>query len=446
MKLYTGFVNDHTGSMSGVAKAALKDSNVLVRTIKDSATNEQLDSIVSVVGLGLQSNTGFPLVRREVVISNPHVLKERTSWPTPGGNSPLWDAIFEIIALHESLPDATDPNVSFCIFITTDGQQGGSNTKLQVLADKIRALQSTGRWTFVARVPTGGIRYLDGSGIPYGNIQEWDTTVAGMERSTVQTQSAVTSFMRAKSTGTNSSSSFYTNTAAVDTSKLTDITSEVSLYQVPDSGNTARLRIDDFILGRRSKFLKGAAFVQLVKTEAKIGPKKIVLIRERKAPFRIFAGKEARQMVNMPTDPTSNARLNPGEHGDYDIFIQSESLNRLLPDKVGVIYWEKQGVPFTQADIDLFTAKPAAAPAAPVLPAVVGRTKPTPSPVPKAAPVVTDTINGRPVKFFLKRDDARDYARANKLPKGSLGDVDTLAGHLYPTGHAGKGRWFVYTA
>jgi hypothetical protein len=362
-KQYFEFIDDHTGSMAGaVATAAMEDSNVLVGAIKEAASNEQLDSIVSRIGFGLQSNTRFRGVRRVVSISNPHVLKPKTEWLCPGNYSPLWDAMMASIEFHKALPDYDDPNVSICVFVTTDGQQNGSETGDNILAKEIRALQATGRWTFVLRVPRGCRRYVSHLGIPADNIQEWDTTAAGMAASTTATVAAVNTFVAQKASGTRSSTSFYTSTAAVDTSRLTDITSEVSLYQVPDSGNTARLRIDDFILGKRKQFLKGAAFVQLVKTEAKIGPKKIVLIRERNAPFRIFAGKEARQMVGMPTDPTSNARVNPGDHGNYDIFIQSESLNRLLPDKVGVIYWEKQGVPFTQADIDQFAPKAAAAP------------------------------------------------------------------------------------
>lgn len=441
MKNYVISIEDHSGSMRNIAEAALRDSNANMQSVADSSSAEKLDTIVSVIAV-----SGFSVVR-EHVISNPHVLKPKTSWSAYGG-TPLFDGIWDAIELHEALPDAGSQDVSFLVFITTDGEEAGSRRDdPSVLKTKIESLMRSGRWTFVARMPRGASRYATMIGIPSGNILEWDATEAGMQRATAQTQAATTSFYAARSAGAKSSSSFYTSAAAVNTAALTDITSEVSLYQVPNHGG--RLEIRDFILEKRKTYLKGAAFVQLVKTEPKIGPKKIVLIRERKAPNRIFAGKDARQMIGMPTDPLSNARVHPGEHGNYDIFIQSESLNRLLPDSVGVIYWEKQGVPFTQADINKFAPKVVAAvPAALMLPAVTGRTKPTPSTVPRAGFVPAayqESVNGKPVKFFGKRDEARAYARANKLPRGSLDDADAVVsagGTVYRSNSFH--RWFIY--
>lgn len=148
-------------------------------------------------------------------------------------------------------------------------------------------------------------------------------------------------------------------------------------------------------------------------------------------------------MLGLPSDPTSNARIHPGEHGQYDIFIQSESLNRLLPDNVGVVYWEKQGVPFTDADIALFAPKAPAAPAAPVLPAIHGKTKPTPSPVPKAPATSTsygnvNIIDGKLVKWYAKRDDARKAGSAQDAHK-----LIPVSGPGARRGPAGE-RWFVY--
>lgn len=431
MKNYVTFINDHSGSMAHLAQTALVDYNTNMQAIADAASKERLDTIVSEIGIGYPNERK---VTRLLVISNPNVLKPKTSWRTDGG-TPLYDGIWDAIELHEKLPDYNNPEVSFLVFITTDGAEAHSIRNDPVaLGARIGQLQATGRWTFIARMPRGGRHYAQKIGIPDGNILEWETSVEGMRAATVQTQTATTSFYQARAAGASSSTSFYTNAAAVNTSVLTDITSEVSLYQVPAHGG--RLEIKDFILSKRKTYLKGAAFVQLVKTEPKIGPKKIVLIRERNAPNRIFAGKEARQMIGMPTDPTSNARVHPGDHGSYDIFIQSESLNRLLPDNVGVIYWEKQGVPFTQADIDLFAPKATVSPGAVTLPVVAGRTKPTPSPVPKAAPAPAYAVNGKPVKWFDKRDDARKA--------GSVKDGNNLKHDSHVVRGPNAERWFVY--
>lgn len=438
MKTHIIFVDDHSGSMSGSkAQAALADSNVQRKAIRESANREMQDTIISVLNIGIgngpNGSNGMG-VEREIVASNPHVLKNAKDWPTPGG-TPLWDAIADAIDLTESMPDYKLSDVSYLIITTTDGVDAYSQkiTKAQ-LAVKIAKAQATGRYTFVFRIPVGSRVYLRGLNVPPDNIREWDNTAAGLEAAATATATATSNFYTARSAGATSSSSFYTNASAVNTNALTDISKEVSLYTVPSTAD--RVRIDDFILGKRSTYLKGAAFYQLVKSEARVGPKKIVLIRERAAPNRIYAGKEARTMLNLPNDPTSNARVHPGDHGSYDIFIQSDSLNRLLPAGTGVVYWEKQGVPFTQADIDLFKPKtPANAPAAPVLPAVVGRTKPTPSPVPKAVPAVAaHTVNGKAVNWFATREQARKAGQ----PKDRL-----YHSPVVPAGPRGE-RWFVY--
>jgi hypothetical protein len=57
LKNYIGFVNDHSGSMGALRTAAMQDYNVTITAIKDAATREMLDTVVSVVGIGLGPTT-----------------------------------------------------------------------------------------------------------------------------------------------------------------------------------------------------------------------------------------------------------------------------------------------------------------------------------------------------------------------------------------------------
>lgn len=68
-KTYIGRVNDHSASMKPLRTAAMKDYNVQIAAIKDAATRERQDTIVSVVGVGID-NSGWG-TQRQVVISNP---------------------------------------------------------------------------------------------------------------------------------------------------------------------------------------------------------------------------------------------------------------------------------------------------------------------------------------------------------------------------------------
>lgn len=430
MKNYIGFVNDHSGSMSALRQAAISDYNANITATKDAASREMLDTVVSVVGIGI-GDKGYG-VKRQVVISNPHVLRPVASWSTDGG-TPLYDGVGSMIELFESLPDAQDENVSFLVQTTTDGQEMHSKRYSRTsLRTKIEALQRTGRWTFVFRVPVGNRRTVEDLGVPVDNIQEWETTAAGMAKSAAETKVAVDNFYTARSAGAKSSSVFYAK-AQVDTKALKELDpKEVSLYVVPQQDEGVWIR--DFILTKRMQYLKGAAFYQLTKTEARVSHTKLVVVRDRTT-GKLYSGAEARQMIGLPTN--QNARLHPGDHGNFDIFIQSESINRKLVGGTGVLYWEALGKPFTDADLAFLQPKPAA-PAVVQLPAVPVSTKPTPSPIAPTPKTVVAMVDGMLVKFFDKRDDARDYARSNP------GTMQRDAKNYSNVQGANGKRWFVF--
>jgi hypothetical protein len=429
MKNYIGFVNDHSGSMTCLASAAIVDYNATITAVKDAATREMLDTVVSVVGIGL-GLSGYG-VKRQVVISNPHVLKPLTAWPTPGG-TPLYDGVGDMIELFESLPDSDDPDVSFLILTTTDGDEQHSRRYTSTkLARKIAELQATGRWTFVFRVPKGSARLLRVLGVPVDNIQEWGTTTAGMAESTVATTQAVDSYFTQRSSGVRGSSVFYANASAVNAATLqtalVDVSKDIKLFVVPvaDSG----IEIKPFIEGVTGKeLLKGAAFYQLTKTEARVQDTKWIVIRDRNT-GKMYSGSDARSLIGLPT--VGNARLHPGDHGNYDLFIQSTSINRKLVGGTGVLYWEKVGVAFKPEDLAYLQPKVVTLPAVPV------STTPTKSPLtptPKVVAAPVDYLDGKIVEYF----DSREAARRSGKP---VQDAYSLA-HL--TNDKPKKRWFIY--
>lgn len=407
MKNYIGFVNDHSGSMGKHIRAAIADYNTNITAVKDAATREMLDTVVSVVGVGI-GNLGYG-VKRQVQVSNPHVLKPITSWSTDGG-TPLYDGIANMIELLQGLPDADNPEVSFLVMVTTDGEEAHSKRFNKAsLAALIKQVSTTGRWTFVLRVPEGmPAHQIEGLGIPMDNIQRWDTTsAAGMTATTVANTQAMDSYFAQRSAGVKSTGAFYTNAAAINLAALEDVSKKVSLYVVPMEDNGVEIR--PFILKHRMDYLKGSAFYQLSKTEAKVSHTKQVLVREQTT-GKIFAGAQARTMIGLPSD--RNARLHPGDHKNYDIFIQSESVNRKLVGGSGVIYWKEIGVPFTDADLAYLQPKPVA----PATPPVVQLVKVPVSNTPTKSPIPVTPM----YQYFETRDDARIYCGANGIPQSSI--------------------------
>ena len=414
MKNYISFVNDHSGSMYSIAQAAIKDFNANITAIKDSASRDMLDTVVSVCEIG------NPDVKLSVTVSNPHVLREKTLWQTAGG-TPLWTGTLRLIEMLQKLPDAQKEDVSFLVLLTTDGEATDHGTHYALRA-AMQPLLSTGRWTFVARVPSDigydtERKFLD-LGIPAGNIQRWETTAAGMAKSTAQTTQAMSNYFTARSSGLKSSSVFYADAAQVNVSALVDISNKVSLYVVDPAKSGIEIR--DFILTKRQVYLKGSAFYQLTKTEPRVQHDKLIVIRDR-ATGKVYSGSDARKMIGLPEN--QNARLHPGDHKNYDIFIQSSSVNRKLVGGTGVLYWEEIGKPFTEADLAYLKPKPVQ-PAVIQLPAVPVSTRPTPSPV--AAKALAPQR-----KFFATRNLARAHARAYG---GTVKDNGAFAG---------KDRWEV---
>ena len=417
MKNYIGFVNDHSGSMNDLVKAAIRDYNTNITAIKDAASREMLDTVVSVVGVGYPK--GIDTVTRMVQVSNPHVLKPVTKWACNGG-TPLYDGIGSMINLLESLPDADLEDVSFLVLITTDGEELHSRCNTaDGLRKTIERLQATGRWTFVVRTPNSNERKITCLGIPKANIQQWDTTDKGMAESTAKTTAAMNTFFTARSAGAKSTNAFYADASKVNVAALEDVTAKISLYVVPDADNGIEIR--PFILRYRMEYLKGSAFYQLTKTEAKVGYMKQILVRDRQT-GKFFGGKEARDMIGLPHD--RNARLHPGDHKGFDLFIQSESINRKLVGGTGVAYWKDIGVPYSEAErkqfqewADIAAGKVVAPPKPAVvqLPAVPVSNAPTKSPI-----LVTPRVQ---TIFFRTREEARQEAQAQGKSPVDMGST-----------------------
>lgn len=349
MKNYIGFSRDHSASMRSIAKAAAVDYNDNIGAIKEAAIANQQDTIVSVVKCGVGSPA---LVQVEVANSSVHALQplDPLQYNANGSSTPLFDSVGELIEMFEKVPDAKDETVSFLIMVITDGEENSSRRwSSQSLSQKMKQLQATDRWTFVFRVPRGAKRQMMAFGIPEGNILEWDQTQQGVEVATQATRSAFTGYFSDRAKGATKTETFYTNMNNVSASTikatLTDISTEVSLWPVMPSEDGKAVR--EFCESRlgANPMLKGAAFYELTKLEKKVQDYKMICVRDKKT-NEIFSGAAARDILGLPH--VGDVKLAPGAHGNYDVFIQSTSVNRKVPAGSTVLYWPKVGVGFTE--------------------------------------------------------------------------------------------------
>lgn len=372
MKNYIGISRDHSVSMRSIANAAARDYNKTVEVIRDQAATAGLDTIISVVRCGSGPRAA---VIRESVNSSISVLKPISDghYITDGGSTPLFDSVGDLIEQLEAAPDAKDPNTSFLVMAITDGEENSSKRwSARSLMQKIGELQRTDRWTFVFRVPRGSARTMSRSfGIPEGNILEWDQTDRGFAVSTQATNEAFTQYYADLKAGKKSTNKFYTNMSNVSVAdvkaNLVDISGVINLWLTAQKES-----IRPFCERMSGKpFIKGAAFYQLTKTEPEVQDYKQIVIRD-KVSGAVYGGNAARDMLGLPR--SGMAYVKPGDHGQYDIYIQSTSINRVLPPGTQMIYWPSHDdpsaafTPKTKAQLSQTPVAwpvPASAPAAP---------------------------------------------------------------------------------
>lgn len=338
MKNYIGISRDHSGSMAGLAAAATRDYNDNITAVRDAAIAHYLDTIVSVVECGI----GRGEVKRVATNASVTFLRplEVKDYKTEG-QTPLFDSVGELIEIFEQAPDKDDPSVSFLIMVVTDGHENFSRKYTAVrLRDKIQKLQQTDRWTFVFRVPRGQSSQLQSLGIPAGNIMEWEQTERGVEKATAQTRQAFQNYYVGRVGGQSATRGFYADLSQVSTKEvkqaMKEISSEVLLFPVgtKDDGEWISHFVERRLPGE--SYLKGAAFYQLTKSET-VQDHKRVMIRDKKT-GAVYEGYAARKMLGLPD--SGQVRLRPGDHGGFDLFIQSTSYNRHLVAGTQVVYWK----------------------------------------------------------------------------------------------------------
>ena len=337
-KNYIGISRDHSGSMMSIRKAAMRDYNETIQLLQETTTELGQDTIVSVVncGYGRYARVNIDTENKPI-----HSIQKMSNYPADAGGTPLFDSVGELIRIFEESPDANNPNVSFLVMAVTDGEENASRTyTANMLNAKIKQLQATDRWTFVFRVPKGyKSKLVSYFGVPEGNVFEWDQTDRGVQEATQATKEAFTAYYGGLQSGVKSTTKFYTNLKDVDINEikksLVDVSSQIQIWHVDTAaeGNNIRDYCNNKLGGG---WKKGAAFYLLVKPEREVQDYKKIIIRSKQTQ-QMYSGDNARDLLGLPKYGT--CRVVPGDHGDYEIFIQSTSVNRKLPIGTTLAYW-----------------------------------------------------------------------------------------------------------
>ena len=219
---------------------------------------------------------------------------------------------------------------AFLTFVLTDGMENVSDRLGYNMTSLSRKLYNAPEnWTVGFLVPDSqGSAYLTRIGVDPGSIALWDASSAkGLADSFSTIRTATDNFMAARATGVRGTRSvFSTGTDVLNKKTVTG-----TLKQIP-AGNYSihnvqiKSRIDEFVknvLGLN--YSVGMGYYQLTKTET-IQPQKNVIVRE-KATGKVYGGAEARNLIGLPN---MSVRVKPDDNPDYEVYVQSTSLNRNL--------------------------------------------------------------------------------------------------------------------
>jgi hypothetical protein len=323
---------DKSGSMSSLRGPVVEQLNKQVANIKQNAYNSKQKTQVSVY-----SFSGVHSLQSLVRNAFPESIQMFTTadyYPT--GQTALLDSMNTVCENLLSQDDGAK-TTSFLMIVLTDGQENNSvQTDRWRLKDKIQKLQGTDRWTFALLMPPGNAIYARELGIPEGNITEWEATKFGLERASFNLQASTGGYYNVRSQGLTSTKSFFTTDLSTiksrDLNNLADLTADFKRWPVKKE-----CAIADFVQQEHGRpYEIGKGFYQLTKPE-KIQAYKQLVIEDR-ASKKLHGGDEARRLIGVPTTVGSTTKVTPGNHANFNLFVQSTSMNRKLVRGTTLLY------------------------------------------------------------------------------------------------------------
>lgn len=217
---------------------------------------------------------------------------------------------------------------SFLIYVLTDGQENASGIKPDVLEQRIKKLPDN--WTLATFVPDAiGVMEAKRFGFLKENIAVWDaTSVKGVIEAGETIKKATENFMQARAQGVRSVKNLFN----LDTSNLSQHTAQTTLGRL-HGGQFRLYNVEDreviapFVEKKTQRpYKRGEAYYQLVKPE-KVQPTKSVALFDPKD-HAVYIGANARKLLGLPDH---EIKVNPATNTNFEIFIQSDSVNRILP-------------------------------------------------------------------------------------------------------------------
>lgn len=244
-----------------------------------------------------------------------------------GGNTALIDATIKSIEDNRKLPELYGDH-AFLTYVLTDGQENRSKQTQHTLQSLFTKLPDN--WTTACLVPNlQGQRDAERYGFNGGSISIWDTKSAkGLSDLGSHISRTTDTWMNMRSKGIRGTTGLFTldssaiSPTTIAAAKLTALSPwEYDVYPVRQDQD-----IKTFVeTWTKEKYRLGSTYHQPIKT-IKVQDYKNILVENVKN-GRVYEGHNVRQLLGLPNDTVD---VNPGQHKDWRIYVQSTSTNRKL--------------------------------------------------------------------------------------------------------------------
>lgn len=328
---HIAFLIDMSGSMSGKTSEVIKMFDQQMANLARLTTENGQETRISVYL--------FDTVV-ECVCFDKDVLRIPSikQFYQPRGMTALIDATFR------SIEDLEKSNTlygdhAFLLIGLTDGEENSSRRMGGDLKKRIDALGEN--WTVALLVPNArDAAVAQRFGFSAGNIDVWDMSKNVEISAGSKMTSVTTNFMTGRAKGVRGTKSVFVELEVKNLNesninkKLTEV--DPSKFLVFDVRPTEhRMELRPFIAARGQQFTIGSSFYKLTKKET-VQRNKEIAIRNKKT-SQVFSGPNARQLLGLPDQ---EVKVDAASTPDYDIFIQSNSVNRKLEQGTELLFFK----------------------------------------------------------------------------------------------------------
>lgn len=307
-------IQDVSGSMNSIAREACAALNRILSTIHKDV--QKLPSAkLTLIEFATSIRSKKEVDARFEQLSKGQLICD--GWTAL--NNAVGDAIVEANTLDKVAPDT-----SYLFVVITDGEENRSHRTNDALRQLIVNSIATDRYTFAFLCPPANVKaILSNYRIPAGCVKGWDATDVGVKAMEQATSQGITEFTTARAAGKTKVEKFFIDARKLDGSlkDLVDVTAACKVLHVDREAI-----LQPFVEENKLPFIVGANYYSLTKPET-LRPNRAILVRQ-KGGKQVYSGPNVRKVLGLPND--KECKVEPGDMGTYELFLESTSHNRVL--------------------------------------------------------------------------------------------------------------------